>query len=266
MEIRRADDVMQRRPKVKMDNQNAANSTIKSILEEPNFAISNQPVWNNDKIVTFFDIGGVDDGTNSDGTRHSPQGMTTDQFLSQNSLRSKAPVHPNSINRSLNSLKRNDGMEIELTPAEDDLVNNESEDEQSTGQSTSLSSGERLPNMLNSNFDPATRHFSPEELKPTPIQRKSRKTLTKDADKDTRYWDKRRKNNLAAKRSREARRSRENQISMRASFLEKDNAALKEELLTVKEELQSLKEKLITVQQHREMSHNKCQSFHQNNN
>jgi len=147
---------MQRR-KVKMDNQNAANSTIKSILEEPNFAISNQPVWNNDKIVTFFDIGGVDDGTNSDGTRHSPQGMTTDQFLSQNSLRSKAQVHSNSINRSLNNLKQSDGMEIELTPAEDDLVNDESNDE--TGQSTSLSSGEVLPSMLNSNFDPATRHF-----------------------------------------------------------------------------------------------------------
>ena len=39
---------------------------------------------------------------------------------------------------------------------------------------------------------------------------------------------------MAAKRSREARRSRENQISLRASYLEKDNAALKEELLNVK--------------------------------
>merc|ERR1712113_1384218 len=124
----------------------------------------------------------------------------------------------------------------------------------------SLSSGEVLPNMLNSNFDPATRHFSPEELKPTPIQRKSRKTLTKDADKDTRYWDKRRKNNMAAKRSREARRSRENQISLRASYLEKDNAALKEELLNVKEELQSLRETLLIAQQQRELQQVKCQS------
>ena len=44
----------------------------------------------------------------------------------------------------------------------------------------------------------------------------------------------RRKNNAAAKRSREARRSRENQIAMRASYLEKDNQILKEELLSVK--------------------------------
>ena len=39
---------------------------------------------------------------------------------------------------------------------------------------------------------------------------------------------------MAAKRSREARRSRENQIALRASYLEKDNALLKEELLNVK--------------------------------
>jgi len=109
-------------------------------------------------------------------------------------------------------------------------------------------------------FDPTTHHFSPEELKPTPIQKKSRKQLVRDEDKDEKYWDKRRKNNQAAKRSREARRSRENQISMRASFLEKDNAMLKEELLTVKEELQSLREKLLLVTQQSELQLAKCQN------
>merc|ERR1712189_97730 len=58
-------------------------------------------------------------------------------------------------------------------------------------------------------FDPATHHFSPDELKPTPIQRKSRKTLVR----------------------------------------EKDNPQLKEELLSVKEELQSLRETLLIAQQ-----------------
>ena len=41
-----------------------------------------------------------------------------------------------------------------------------------------------------SSFNPATHHFSPEELKPTPIQRKSRKTLVRAEDKDDKYWDK----------------------------------------------------------------------------
>lgn len=40
--------------------------------------------------------------------------------------------------------------------------------------------------------------------------------------KDEKYWARRRKNNLAAKRSRDARRLKENQIAMRANFLEKE--------------------------------------------
>jgi len=40
--------------------------------------------------------------------------------------------------------------------------------------------------------------------------------------KDDKYWARRNKNNMAAKRSRDARRSKENQIAMRAAFLEKE--------------------------------------------
>jgi len=97
-------------------------------------------------------------------------------------------------------------------------------------------------------YMPVQIRFREQELKPTQIQRKSQKVLVKDEDKDDRYWEKRKKNNMAAKRSREARRSRENQIAVRASFLEKDNALLKEELLLVKEELQAMKEQLLKAQ------------------
>jgi len=104
---------------------------------------------------------------------------------------------------------------------------------------------------MHDQFNPATTQFTDDELKPSPLQRKSRKVLVKDEDKDDRYWEKRKKNNMAAKRSREARRSRENQIALRASYLEKDNALLKEELLNVKEELQQMREQLLLVQQQR---------------
>lgn len=59
--------------------------------------------------------------------------------------------------------------------------------------------------------------------------------------KDDKYWDRRRKNNIAAKRSRDARRIKENQISMRAAFLEKENNALRKELLAVKKDNVNLK-------------------------
>ena len=39
-------------------------------------------------------------------------------------------------------------------------------------------------------------------------------------EKNDKYWERREKNNVAAKRSREARRLRENQIAMRTAFLE----------------------------------------------
>ena len=45
--------------------------------------------------------------------------------------------------------------------------------------------------------------------------------------KDQKYWDKREKNNVAARRSREARRLKENQIALRAAFLERENKVLK---------------------------------------
>ena len=59
--------------------------------------------------------------------------------------------------------------------------------------------------------------------------------------KDDKYWNRRKKNNVAAKRSRDARRIKENQIAMRASFLEQENMALREELKKVKEENSALK-------------------------
>ena len=54
---------------------------------------------------------------------------------------------------------------------------------------------------------------------------------------DDRYWARRRKNNVAAKRSRDARRLKENQIAIRAGFLEKENAALRMEVADMRKEL-----------------------------
>lgn len=71
-------------------------------------------------------------------------------------------------------------------------------------------------------FDPRTRAFSDEELKPQPMIKKSRKQFVPDELKDDKYWARRRKNNIAAKRSRDARRQKENQIAMRARYLEKE--------------------------------------------
>jgi len=84
-------------------------------------------------------------------------------------------------------------------------------------------------------FDPTEREFSVDELRPQPIIRKRKKVYVNPEKKDMRYWESRQKNNVAARRSREARRLKENQVSLRASFLESENVNLRNKLHAAKE-------------------------------
>ncbi|XP_077056623.1 HLF transcription factor, PAR bZIP family member b isoform X1 [Siphateles boraxobius] len=87
-------------------------------------------------------------------------------------------------------------------------------------------------------FDPRKCKFSEEELKPQPMIKKARKIfISDDMKQDDKYWARRRKNNVAAKRSRDARRLKENQIAIRAGFLEKENAVLRQEVADIRKEL-----------------------------
>ena len=62
--------------------------------------------------------------------------------------------------------------------------------------------------------------------------------------KDEAYWERRRKNNEAAKRSRDSRRQKETEIAMRAQFLEQENIQLKLELVQIKTQLGSIREQM----------------------
>merc|ERR1719219_1876182 len=79
-------------------------------------------------------------------------------------------------------------------------------------------------------FDPSSRTFSRDELRPQPIIKKKRKQFVPDYMKDDKYWMKRKKNNESAKMSREAQRMKANQIVMRAAFLESENIQLKKDV------------------------------------
>ncbi|KAL1433082.1 hypothetical protein MTO96_002051 [Rhipicephalus appendiculatus] len=93
-------------------------------------------------------------------------------------------------------------------------------------------------------FDPSHHPFSEDELKPQPIVKKSRKQFVPNELKDDKYWARRQKNNIAAKRSREVRRVKENQIVLRASYLEKENIALREEVHKLQQENDMLRKRL----------------------
>lgn len=68
-----------------------------------------------------------------------------------------------------------------------------------------------------------------------------------EASKDEKYWVKRTKNNIAAKRSRESRRIKENRILLRAAYLEKENCALKREIKKMKEEMNEILKQQMSV-------------------
>lgn len=93
-------------------------------------------------------------------------------------------------------------------------------------------------------FNPVKRRFHSEELKPQPVLKKSKKTFVPEDCKDDKYWCRRYKNNTAAKRSRDAKRIKENQIALRAAFLEEENEYLKQELSKYKAENKCLKSRL----------------------
>jgi len=100
-------------------------------------------------------------------------------------------------------------------------------------------------------FDPKTKAFDLEDLRPQPIIKKRKKNIVPEEMKDDKYWEKREKNKEATRRSREAKRLKENQIVMRAAYLEQENKMLKNELETsntknkkLEMELEILKRKL----------------------
>lgn len=67
--------------------------------------------------------------------------------------------------------------------------------------------------------------------------------------KDNKYFERRKRNNQAAKKSRDARKAREDEIAFRATFLEKENAILRAQTQTLREEAQSLKTLLMQKRQ-----------------
>lgn len=62
-----------------------------------------------------------------------------------------------------------------------------------------------------------------------------------DEQKDESYWERRRKNNEAAKRSRDLRRAKEDEIAIRAALLEQENLKLRVEVAALKTETAKLR-------------------------
>ncbi|CAL1536991.1 unnamed protein product, partial [Lymnaea stagnalis] len=60
------------------------------------------------------------------------------------------------------------------------------------------------------------------------------KRVIPDTEKDDKYWEKRKRNNMAAKKSRENKRLVENDIRQKVMYLEEQNALLRKEIMIIK--------------------------------
>lgn len=65
--------------------------------------------------------------------------------------------------------------------------------------------------------------------------------------KDSAYYERRKKNNAAAKKSRDRRRIKEDEIAIRATFLENENREFQAELISTRNQVAELKMELATV-------------------
>jgi len=113
------------------------------------------------------------------------------------------------------------------------IGNIKSEDQQDEDRSSSINMTASPMSSLSSTMS------TPISMASTPIDNTPSRNS---GDKDEAYWERRRKNNEAAKRSRDSRKQKENEIAVRASYLEQENIQLKMELAQVKAELGSYRE------------------------
>lgn len=79
---------------------------------------------------------------------------------------------------------------------------------------------------------------------PLPITKKADRKFFTQSEKDEKYWERRIKNNVAAKRSRDLRRQKEIEVSEKFKMLERENANLKEEVRRLRMKASELEKKL----------------------
>ena len=108
-----------------------------------------------------------------------------------------------------------------------------------SGHISSSSPGDNsMSKDLSDNSSEKSSEIKDEDLQGIPPKKRA---FSDDQPKDEGYWDKRKKNNESAKRSREARRMKEEQIALRVVYLEQENLQLRTEVSLLKSEIEKLR-------------------------
>lgn len=103
--------------------------------------------------------------------------------------------------------------------------------------------------MNSDNDELPSKKFFEERLVLQTTIKKSKKQFVPNDMKDEKYWARRKKNNVAAKRSRDTRRFKENQIVIAATYLEHENDELRKQLEECKAQMVQMQAKIDRFEQ-----------------
>ena len=161
----------------------------------------------------------------SSNLTHAAPNDVLSRLLLQNLAASQATNGSGAGAGSASKLTTLPGLRASLHQAMETSSTSENEDTMSPHRLDSSSLGGKAGNGCSGSSSAARKQGRPlpEELK------------------DEAYWERRRKNNEAAKRSRDARRAKEYEVAIRASVLEQENMKLRVEIASLKAELTKLR-------------------------
>ncbi|OQR72496.1 Thyrotroph embryonic factor-like [Tropilaelaps mercedesae] len=141
----------------------------------------------------------------------------------------------------LQHLGQRHGQQLQLIPSPLANLTPRRKNSDSDASSDSNNTVDAIPAPGNSTNDSETRDSTtPTSQAACPQPRKRGKALP-DELKDATYWERRRRNNIAAKRSRDARRAKEEETALRAAVLERENLQLRLEASALKQEIAHMK-------------------------
>lgn len=196
-----------------------------------------QKLWSNDEIFQGEKFGveylGIEEFLNENLNETDIQFLdglqsteTPEKQKAQNEIKIPAknqiPKFPilDSFDLQGSTVKMKDDLKVvknlpEIKPSISNLISKLNEDEHELSDNE-----DSLPN----------KRFFEDRLTLQPTLKKSKKQFVPNEMKDEKYWARRKKNNVAAKRSRDTRRFKENQIIIAATYLEHENERLNKQL------------------------------------
>ena len=157
---------------------------------------------------------------------------------------SSATASVNHLNQTVTSPQATSTMGLTSSPPMPSTSRLESispeQDRSNSGHISSSSPGETSMSKDFSDNSSEKSGDKDDDIQGVPLKKRAL-SLNELQPKDDGYWDKRKKNNESAKRSREARRMKEEQIALRVVYLEQENLQLRTEVSLLKSEIEKLR-------------------------